>query len=155
MLCALSIWCLLRSVQSVLFFLIFIFRVFSGNGTICLCQSTFILHILSKTNVFCIFHFVVNSHFSVSRLPGQASWSCKGQIWLCSHYEASNIFLLLLFEPMNARSLLKSQCYYNTPAATCFGSYWPMIREHTIAQDGCLTFSAHSRTSENPSMCNT
>ena len=137
-------------------FSLFIFSVFIGNGTICLCHSTFILHILSKTRVSCTFHFVDNSHFSVSRLPRQDSRRYNGQFWLCFQYESSNIFLLLLFEPINASCLLKSQCYYyNTPTATCFGSYWPIIIERAIVQAGCLTFFACSRTSENLSVCNT
>jgi len=33
---------------------------------------------------------------------------------------------------------LKSQYYYNTPAASCCRSYWPINREHTIVQNSCL-----------------
>jgi len=28
--------------------------------------------------------------------------------------------------------LLKFQKYYKTPTTTCFGSYWPITREHPI-----------------------
>ena len=98
---------------------------------------------------------MTNSHFSVSRLPHQDSWSYNGLFWLCFQCESSNIFLLLQLEPINASCLLKSQFYcYNTQAATCFGLYWPIIIEHAIVQDGSLTFSACSRTSENLSVCN-
>jgi len=42
-------------------------------------------------------------------------------------------------------SLLKSQHYHNTPAATCLGPYWPVTREHTLVPKQVLTFSACNR----------
>jgi hypothetical protein len=33
--------------------------------------------------------------------------------------------------------LLKSQ-YYNSSSLTCFGSHWPIIREHTVAQNSTM-----------------
>jgi len=50
-------------------------------------------------------------------------------------------------------AILKPQ-YYNTPAPACFGHHWPSIREHTIVQNSCLTFSACNRAAENSSPYN-
>ena len=50
------------------------------------------------------------------------------------------INMLLQFEPMNASSLFKSQWYYNTPAATCFRFYWPIIRKHDCTKQLLNTF---------------
>jgi len=35
--------------------------------------------------------------------------------------------------------LIKSQ-YYDRAAPAGFGPHWPIVREHTVAQNSCLTF---------------
>jgi len=49
--------------------------------------------------------------------------------------------------------LLKSQQFYKTQAPTCFGSYWPIIRGHTIIQNSCLTFYACSKAAKKTPKC--
>ena len=52
-----------------------------------------------------------------------------------------NVLIQLLHSNQRMHPTLLKLQYYKTPAATCFGPYRPIIREHTTVLNICLTFS--------------